>query len=51
MGNEAILHVFFVIFIDEIKADLRLKWKIWEMFFLTKSINNKNHIDIIKKCY
>ena len=27
MGNEAILHVFFVIFIDEIKADLRLKLK------------------------
>jgi len=34
MGNEAILHVFFVIFIDEIKADLRLKWKKWEVFFL-----------------
>jgi hypothetical protein len=30
MGNEAILHVFFVIFIDERKADLRLKWKKWE---------------------
>jgi len=34
MGNEAILHVFFVIFIDEIKTDLRLKWKKWEVFFL-----------------
>jgi len=34
MGNEAILHVFFVILIDEIKADLRLKWKKWEVFFL-----------------
>ena len=33
-GNEAILHVFFVIFIDEIKTDLRLKWKKWEVFFL-----------------
>jgi len=33
-GNEAILHVFFVIFIDESKADLRLKWKKWEMFVL-----------------
>jgi len=30
MGNEAILHVFFVIFIDERKADLRLKWEKWE---------------------
>jgi len=34
MGNEAILHVFFVIFIDESKADLRLKWKKWEMIVL-----------------
>jgi len=34
MGNEANLHVFFVIFIDESKAYLRLEWKKWEMFFL-----------------
>jgi hypothetical protein len=34
MGNEAILHVFFVIFINEIKAHLSLKWKKWEVFFL-----------------
>jgi len=39
MINEAILHVFFVIFIDESKADLRLKWKKWEMFVLCILIN------------
>jgi len=39
MGNEAILHVFFVIFINESKADLRLKWKKWEMFVLCILIN------------
>jgi hypothetical protein len=57
MGNEAILHVFFVIFIDEIKADLRLKWKKWEVFFFCFLIDThkiaykKNHIDIIKQFY
>jgi hypothetical protein len=39
MINEAILHVFFVIFINESKADLRLKWKKWEMFVLCILIN------------
>jgi hypothetical protein len=34
MGNEVILHGFFVIIINESKADLRLKWKKWEMFVL-----------------
>jgi hypothetical protein len=34
MGNEVILHRFFVIIINESKADLRLKWKKWEMFVL-----------------
>ena len=34
MGNEIILHGFFVIIINESKADLRLKWKKWEMFVL-----------------
>jgi hypothetical protein len=34
IGNEAILHVLFVIFIHESQADLRLKWKKWEMFVL-----------------
>jgi len=39
MGNEAILHIFFVVFINESKADLRLKWKIWEMIVLCILIN------------
>ena len=34
MGNEVILHGFFVIIINESKADLRFKWKKWEMFVL-----------------
>ena len=34
MGNEVILHGFFVIIINESRADLRLKWKKWEMFVL-----------------
>jgi hypothetical protein len=34
MGNEVILHGFFVIIINESKADLRLKWKKWEMIVL-----------------
>ena len=34
MGNEVILHGFFVIIINESKADLRLKWKKWEVFVL-----------------
>ncbi len=33
-GNEAILHVFFDIFIHESQANLRLKWKKWEIFVL-----------------
>ncbi len=57
MINEAILHVFFVIFIDETKADLRLKWKKWEMCVLCILINTheitykKNYIDVIKQFY
>jgi hypothetical protein len=50
MGNEAILHVFFVIFINESKADLRLKWKKWEMFFLCILINT-HKIAFKKKPY
>ena len=34
MGNEVILYGFFVIIINESRADLRLKWKKWEMFVL-----------------
>jgi hypothetical protein len=40
-GNEAILHVFFDIFIHESQANLRLKWKKWEMFVLCILIANK----------
>ena len=31
-GNEAILYIFFDIFIHESQANLRLKWKKWEIF-------------------
>jgi len=50
MGNEAILHVFLVIFINESKANLRLKWKKWEMFVLCILINT-HKIAYQKKTY
>jgi hypothetical protein len=50
MGNEAISHVFFVIFINESKVDLRLKWKKWEMFVLCILINT-HKITYQKKPY
>jgi hypothetical protein len=57
MGNKAILHVFFVIFTDDTKADLRLKRKKWELCVLCiliithKIAYKKNHIDVIKQFY
>ena len=33
-GNEAIFPYFFDIFIHESQANLRLKWKKWEIFVL-----------------
>ncbi len=56
-GNEAILHVFFDILIHESQANLRLKWKKWEIFVLCILIDTheiahkKKHIDIIKQFY